>query len=149
MALEIETSVARPEDRANLISLLEQAGLPTDDVTPALVAALTVAKDVATREIAGLVGLERFGEVGLLRSLVVAPAARGSGLGRQLVEHAEHSAKEAGISQLWLLTIDADRFFAAYGYREASRDDAPASIRESREFSELCPDDAVLMNKSL
>ena len=106
---------------------------------------------VATQagEPVGMIGIERFVEVGLLRSLIVDTACRGAGLGARLVMALELSARNEHIDELWLLTIDADPFFARHGYVVAERDDAPNAIRSTAEFSDLCPGDAVLMCKHL
>jgi amino-acid N-acetyltransferase len=54
-----------------------------------------------------------------------------------------------GVRDLWLLTIDAERYFESLGYKMMSRESAPDSIRNSEEFSGLCPDGAYLMRKVL
>jgi amino-acid N-acetyltransferase len=97
----------------------------------------------------GVIGLESFENLGLLRSLVVSRAARGSGIGAALVAALEAVCRELGVRELWLLTIDADAFFAKLGYVTRSRDAAPEAIRNTAEFSGLCPGDAVLMSKEL
>lgn len=125
---------------------LVDAGLPTDDLTSSHMEAFTIAMrgDLPV----GMIGLETFGEIGLLRSLVVDSDCRGVGLGRQLVDALEARARDAGITELWLLTIDADSFFSRLGYAVAERSDAPPAIQSSAEFSQLCPADAVLMRRA-
>jgi len=54
-----------------------------------------------------------------------------------------------GVDELWLLTIDADAFFVSLGYETRERSEAPEAIRNTEEFSGLCPEDAVLMSKQL
>ena len=127
--------------------LLDAAGLPVEDIGAKAPGAFLAA--AVGDALVGFVGLEQFGGVGLLRSLIVDPAFRSAGLGRVLVAALESHAGARGISELWLLTIDADRWFAGLDYVVRERADAPDSIRDTREFSELCPDDAVLMSKSL
>lgn len=97
----------------------------------------------------GAIGLEPFDGIGLLRSLVVVPHAQGSGAGRQLVVALEHDAAARGLTELWLLTTDADAYFTRLGYEAVSRDEAPQCIQETTEFSKLCPADAVVMRKPL
>ena len=58
-------------------------------------------------------------------------------------------AVDSNMAELWLLTIDADAWFARLGYEAQQRELAPAEIRETDEFSKLCPGDAVLMRKIL
>lgn len=97
----------------------------------------------------GIVGLEIFGAVALLRSLAVAEAARGAGCGRALVAAVETYAKEQGVRDLYLLTTTAEHFFARLGYARAERDTAPTPIQRSKEFTDLCPDSAAFMAKHL
>ena len=124
---------------------LAGAGLPIDDLTPAHMQNFLVAM-TATGPV-GMIGLEQFGAIGLLRSLVVDPGKRSAGLGRKLVDALEGKAARDGIRELWLLTIDADAYFVARGYELRDRNDAPAVIRQTPEFSSLCPGDAFLLSK--
>jgi amino-acid N-acetyltransferase len=126
---------------------LGAAGLPIQDLAPTHAADFLFA--TANGNPAGMIGLERFGHVGLLRSLIVDSASRGAGIGSKLVAALEATATQAGIAELWLLTVDADRYFESFGYAACGRDAAPDAIRATAEFSSLCPDSAVLMRKRL
>ena len=140
----------RPAGAADLeaaTELLRTAGLPVDDLSAELLENFLVA--TSNTGVVGLIGLEPFPGVGLLRSLVVDPGTRGASVGRRLVAELEASARQRGVSELWLLTIDADRYFSALGYRVQDRGRAPDAIRGTAEFSSLCPGDAVLMMKTL
>lgn len=128
-------------------ALLVDNGLPVDDLGPDRLDGFLVAEDGA--ELAGLVGLQVFGTIGLLRSLVVAERARRDGLGGKLVGALEAAAETAGLRELWLLTIDADRFFRRQGFDVVDRAFAPESIRATEEFAGLCPESAFLMMKAL
>lgn len=150
MNSSIAMPILRRSDTADLDDvreLLMDAGLPTDDLDAELLDNFLLAE--SDGEVVGLIGLQVFDTIGLLRSLVVARDARKSGLGGKLVGAIEAAAQTAGIDELWLLTIDAEKFFSRHGYEFASRDRAPDSIRQTREFAELCPDDAHLMYKSV
>ncbi len=138
---------ARDKDWGAIRGLLRESGLPVDDLGPDRLDGFLVAEDGAA--LLGLIGLEIYGTIGLLRSLVVAKKARRAGLGGKLVGSLEAAAETAGITQLWLLTIDANRFFERHGYQVVGRDNAPDSIRKTDEFRGLCPDDAYLMMKAL
>lgn len=130
-----------------VIELLRKADLPTQDLTPAHVDDFYFAGSSA--QPTGLVGLEIFGDVALLRSLVVAPERRGLGEGQRLLEHAETQARSRGVRELYLLTTTAEPFFAKHGFSRAVRDSAPASIRTTREFAGLCPASSAFMSKLL
>jgi amino-acid N-acetyltransferase len=100
-------------------------------------------------DLVGTIGLEPFDDIGLLRSLVVVPHSQGSGAGRRLVAALEAEAARRGMRELWLLTTDADAYFTNLGYEVVPRDDAPECIRQTTEFSKLCPADAIVMRKPM
>jgi amino-acid N-acetyltransferase len=97
----------------------------------------------------GVVGVEIYAQVALLRSLAVAPECRGAGCGKALVAEAESYARSRGVAQLYLLTTTAERFFERLGYAHAARESAPEEIRRTQEFSGLCPSSAAFMLKRL
>lgn len=101
------------------------------------------------RELIGVVAVEAYGAVGLLRSLAVAEQHRGAGHGRALVAHAEAWAVHTGLKALYLLTETAAQFFSAMGYRPAARSEAPPVIAATSQFTTLCSASATLMRKSL
>jgi len=144
---ELDIRPARREDFEAARSLLLAARLPVDDLCEERMADFRVA--TSGNSIVGLAGLEPFAEVGLLRSLVVEPRFRATGVGRLLVAAMEAYASRRGISEVWLLTIDADRYFQALGYVAVERDAAPPAIRQTAEFSLLCPGSATLMRKAI
>jgi len=126
---------------------LSDVGLPTADLTPDHMQQFLIAS-MDDRPV-GMIGLEHFGETGLLRSLVVDRSCRKTGLGRALVDALEIRAANTGVTELWLLTIDADAYFLRLGYSIADREKTPQAIQATREYSSLCPGDAVLMRKRL
>ena len=142
---------AKQNDWQSVLRLLGQAGLPVADLGPEQLEDFLIAERFLTgrAETLGIIGLQRFNQVGLLRSLVVSQEDRKSGLGKRLVSAIEANACCRGVKDLWLLTIDAERFFESIGYKMMSRDSAPDSIRNTEEFSGLCPDGAYLMRKML
>lgn len=144
---ELAIRVARAADLAAATSLLREAGLPVEDFSEDLIGNFLVASTGPS--VVGCIGLEPLSNVGLLRSLAVDPDFRDGGVGRMLVGALEAHASRRGINELWLLTIDADGFFSRLGYRVQERDKAPAAIRRTAEFSLLCPDDAILMKKTI
>jgi amino-acid N-acetyltransferase len=96
-------------------------------------------------DIIGYVGLERYGDAGLLRSLVVASSYKGQGHGAALVAHAVGQAAQSGITSLWLLTNTARPFFEHLGWQVVDRHAAPDAVSKSEEFASLCPSSATCM----
>lgn len=138
---------ALPADWDAVRDLLLGCGLPVEDLGAQKLGGFLIAEDGDV--VLGIIGLEVLGTVGLLRSLVVEKNARRAGLGGKLVGALEAAAEAAGIVELWLLTIDAERFFQRHDYEIVQRAAAPDEIRRSDEFSSLCPDTAFLMRKNL
>jgi amino-acid N-acetyltransferase len=138
---------SRASDWSDVRQLLISAELPIDDLQPRMLEHFLLAE--SADEIVGLIGLQIHETIGLLRSLVVSTGARRSGLGGKLVDALELAAQAAGITELWLLTIDAEKFFERQGFDIVTRDEAPDSIRQSEEFADLCPGSAYLMMKKL
>ena len=143
----MEIVPARSSDAPEIKRLLEVSGLPTADVTPALLEHFLVLREGP--DLAAVVGLEGTGNAGLLRSLSVSEHLRGGGLGRRMVAAAEALALRRGIVSLYLLTTTAADYFSKLGYRDAPRDTAPARIRNTPQFSELCPSSSSFMVKTL
>jgi amino-acid N-acetyltransferase len=129
------------------VKLLAAARLPTEDLTAAHCDDFFYAGP-ATAPI-GLVGLEIYADVALLRSLVVSPERRGSGEGSELLKHAEDQARSRGVRSLYLLTTTAEDFFARHGYQRAPRESAPEAIRATREFAGICPASSAFMVRHL
>jgi len=127
-------------------ALLDGAALPTDDLAEPHVWLWGAEHD---GQIAGSVGLEPARQVGLLRSLVVAPAWRGNGLADRLCRFALERARAAQMDALYLLTEHAAGYFSARGFVAIDRADAPPEIAATRQFSSLCPGDADFMHKRL
>jgi amino-acid N-acetyltransferase len=125
-------------------SLLSASDLPLDGVRENF-SSFVVAEHEG--EIAGAIGLEEFGAVALLRSAVVAPEHRGSGIGRRLVERLLEGAEEAGIEELYLLTTTAEQYFPRFGFTLTTRAAVPDAVKASAEFKGACPDTAVVMTR--
>lgn len=147
-AVTVEIVRREPEHDAAIRALLEEAELPAVDLSPDLLARFLVARD-PDGVVIGAVGLEVFGEAGLLRSLVVRSTWRGGGLGGLLVDELERAASAAGVTDLYLLTTTAAPFFAARGYRAVDRGRVPSAVAASGEFRVLCPESAVCQHKRL
>jgi N-acetylglutamate synthase-like GNAT family acetyltransferase len=135
---------AKESDISAVESLLSASDLPLDGVRENF-SSFVVAEN--EDGVAGVVGLEKFGSVALLRSAVVAPEHRGGGIGRQLVEQLLERADEAGIDELYLLTTTAENYFPRFGFTRTTRSAVPDAVKESAEFRGACPDTAVVMTR--
>jgi amino-acid N-acetyltransferase len=139
----------RPAARADwpaIEALLRDAGLGVED------AAVHLDRFIVGTDGAGLVtvgGFEPCGADALLRSIAVAGRACGHGHGSALLHHVLGAARDAGHANAYLLTQTAERFFARHGFDPVTRDAAPEPIRQTRQFTSLCPASASLMARSL
>jgi amino-acid N-acetyltransferase len=143
---DVQIAAAVPGDLPAVLGLLDGAGLPRAGVTTNF-AQFLVAH--AGQEIVGAVGLERYGPSALLRSLVVAPARRGQGLGAALVGRAVDVARHDGIERVFLLTITAVEFFRRLGFRDVPREGIDRAVQASGEFVATCCQSAVAMRLDL
>ncbi len=143
---DLELRCASTDDMATVASLLVGANLPYGDVAPHIGDFIVA---VVAHRVTGAIGLELYGRVGLLRSLVVDPGSRKRGIGQQLCQTACEHAMQRGVRDLYLLTLDAEVYFSSRGFRRIERSLAPGEIRATRQFTGLCPETAVLMVRSL
>lgn len=137
--------IESPPSLHGVVALLRSAGLPVSDLTAAHLSNFYYSGSVAEPD--GIIGLELYGMHALLRSLVVAVSMRSTGLGSALLDHAESHARRAGVQSIYLLTTTAESFFSHRGYVLTHRDNAPASIRGTREFADICPASSAFMVK--
>lgn len=126
--------------------LLDRNDLPVQDLTTAPAEFYYATAD---DERVGIGGLERYGDIGLLRSVVVEAPKRGQGYGTALCEALETTACDNGIETLYILTTTASEFFAGEGYATVERPAVPDAIRSTTQFTDLCPSTAACMRKSL
>jgi amino-acid N-acetyltransferase len=140
--------MADEADLSEIQSLLRANDLPVEDISRALIEGFLVAED-ASGSVIGIGGLEQLGSSVLLRSLAVAPEARGIGIARALVARLEDNVRSCGQPDVWLLTTTAERFFERAGYERVSREDVPGEVRLCRQFAALCPSTASCMRKRL
>ena len=127
--------------------LLSESSLPIEDITAQHLQHFFGCG--SGLELEGLVGLELYGEVALLRSLAVALSRRGSGVGSGLLAHAERHARDQRVQSLYLLTTTAEAFFMRRGYARIPMEEAPVAIKGTKEFSGICPTSSAFMVKYL
>jgi amino-acid N-acetyltransferase len=144
----MQIRIADEADLCEIQSLLRANDLPVEDIPKTLIKGFLVAEG-ASGSVIGIGGLEQLGSSVLLRSLAVAPDARGIGIARALVARLEDNARSCGRQDVWLLTTTAERFFERVGYERVSREDVPGEVRLCRQFAALCPSTASCMRKRL
>jgi amino-acid N-acetyltransferase len=138
---------ATPDDLTPVRSLLVRCALPADDLGPAHLEHFFVCR--LGDRLAGVVGLELLGDVGLLRSLAVAPEFRGRRLGHELWLRARERAVRLRLGDLYLLTTTAEGLFARWGFRPLARSLVPEPVRATPEYGSLCPSTATVMALAL
>ena len=137
---------AEPNDRSRVEALLIEAGLPIDGVDEHF-ASFLVADERGV--VVGAAGIEWYGTNALLRSVVVARAAKGTGVGSLLTRRALDEARARGAHTVYLLTTTAEAFFPRFGFEPTTREEAPEDMRASREFQGACPASATVMRCEL
>jgi len=143
---EFTISPTTSDETEAIKTLLIEAELPNEDFAQHLKHFLTARQNGS---LAGDVGLEIYGQSGLLRSLVVDATHRGQGVGVKLCEQIFAYAQGRDIKELYLLTITAADFFPKLDFSIIDRDSVPPAIQATEEFTSICPSTAVCMVKML
>ena len=99
--------------------------------------------------VVGYGGFERYGGDALLRSMVVLPPMRGTGIGRNLARLLLRRAFDDGARQAYALTTTAAAFFEKIGFAPLDRGAAPASIRATRQAAGLCVPEAMMLARRI
>ena len=137
---------ALPRDIADIIDLLKKNNLPTEDISPGQ-QVFWIVKDAD--KVIGVVSRERYGEFGLLRSMVTDKEHRNKGIAELLVNELFAYSKKEKLKEIYLLTETAEKYFEKKSFRRVSRDEVPKPLRASKEFSHLCPSTATVMKKEI
>ncbi|MGN6147634.1 MAG: GNAT family N-acetyltransferase [Rhizomicrobium sp.] len=123
-----------------MVAALEAAHLPTDDLAEGN------ARYYAMQG-GAFGGIVNVGGVAMLRSMIA--KTRGNGDGTKLLDAMLRQAKADRFEEAWLLTNTAEGFFAKHGFERMDRKAAPEALKQTRQFSSLCPDSAALMRRRL
>ena len=126
-----EPEPALEQDLPRVVALLEAAGLPTAGVAAKFPSAYAVVR--AGTELVAAAGLESYGSVGLLRSVVVAEEWRGRGLG----------ASPGGRLR------PVVHYFRRLHFHDAARSQVPVELRAAPEFASICPVSAVCLKRDI
>lgn len=121
--------------------------LAISDLTAAGVDPATGVYFVAIQQerLLGMIGIEVYGSASLVRSFAVSPAARKSGVGNALLQHALHYLKTSGLPEVFLLTNTAEDYFSRQGFTKIDRQEIPAVVLESSALGNSCPASSICM----
>ncbi len=139
---KVDVRPARETDFAAIAQLLVESNLPDNGLWQAMPNTLLAENN---GQVLGVFAFEHYGQNALLRSYAVAPAWRGRGVGKALWQELLKSASSKGITTFYLLTNTIAEMAERAGFERISRDDAPAAVRNSVEFSLNCCSGAAVM----
>lgn len=142
---EYKIIVADAGLRPAILALLKEHNLPVADLDEKkiLFACLT------HQNVVGTGGLEFFSNCALLRSISIKKDLQKRGLGKFIVGELENVVKQHRLNSIFLLTTSAQDFFSKEGYVTVDRAEVPPEIKNTTEFSSICPSSAVVMRKFL
>ncbi len=144
----VSINPAEPGDLGDILTLLSAVELPHEGVAEHL-GGFLVARDGEGR-LAGMIGLERHGSTGLLRSAAVAPGLQRTGLGSCLTSALLRIAQGEGVEKVVLLTTTAREFFARrFGFSETDRAEFDGQLSGSPEWRLPRCSSAVCMSLDL
>jgi amino-acid N-acetyltransferase len=133
-------------DVDEVLRLLVDNNLPVEGLADHLRTAL-VAREGG--RVVGSAALELYRDAALLRSVAVAKDHQHHRIGRDLTIAALDLARISGASTVYLLTTTAEQFFPKFGFQCVGREEVPASVQASVEFTSACPASATVMRKQL
>ena len=142
----MKVHVVQEKDKVDLIEMLNYFNLVTQDIDLNKQYYLILESG---RCCAAAGGLEFHPPYALLRSVVVRPGFQGKGYATTLCEALVNQARSHNIHELYLLTESARGFFSKLGFSGVERPQVPELIRQTSQFSSLCPAEAVVMKKRI
>jgi amino-acid N-acetyltransferase len=126
--------------------MLKESKLPYEDCKYHLNNFVVIEDD---GEIVGIGGAELYDDIALLRSITVLEKHRGKGIGNSIFFKIREYLKEHGVKTIYLLTETAEKYFITLGFTGIIREVVPQEIRETEQFSSLCPSSATVMKCTL
>ena len=146
MAEQIHLKRATEKHLQVIQKILQDNDLPVDDI-PQIITELFIACKGA--KIIGIGGVEKHGNIGLLRSVAIEASLRGKGFGTALCNKLIEQAKVDELDELFLLTIHAESFFSRLGFERIPRNEVPQEMQDTAEFKTLCPVSSICMQLKL
>jgi len=125
-----------PSDEG-FLKALGAVGMPRDDLEASRGAYFALMDDEG--QPLGYCGYEKLdGALALIRSCVVPRAHRGKGAGHAMMRALIDTLEAEDLRDLYLFTLDADPFFAKFGFEVIERDAAPQAVRATSQFNMEC-----------
>jgi len=140
---QIQIRPAQPADLTAVLRLMSENDLTGEGIEAFFSDAYAIAEHEGT--IVGCGGIEVYDQHGLLRSVAVDGDWKSRGLGAALVADRLAWAADQSLDCVYLLTLTAPHFFRKQGFRTITRGDVPEVVRQSEEFTQLCPETAEVM----
>ncbi len=144
---ESRIRTAKASDRPFILAVLQRMELPHGDLMPSMVSRFSVC--IEDGDVVGVIGLEAYDGVGLIRSLAVVPTSQGVDVGAELLATAEAQAQALGLRRVYALTTTAQAYFERRDYRVVRRSHLPTALRASTQVRTVCPKSAVCLAKDL
>jgi len=146
MPATINIQKAGEKDFETVCKLLLQENLPIADLNPLLENFFIAVED---NKITGVIGMDRYGKDGLLRSAIVQKEYRNKGIAAALVARLFDEAAKQGVSTLYLITNTAAAYFEKKGFKKITKAEVAPAVLESKEFNGLCPASSIIMVQKL
>jgi N-acetylglutamate synthase-like GNAT family acetyltransferase len=132
----------------DVLEILSQVNLPHDGVEEHF-GSFLIARSGGGK-ILGCIGLERHGDLGLLRSAAVLPEYQGQWIGNKLVQELLKRAAAQEVTEVVLLTTTAKEYFQnKFGFKEARRSGYEKRLANSPEWNLPRCSSAVFMTLKL
>lgn len=133
---------ARNEHLLDIYSLLNDLDLSIDGVSDHISNFFVLIEE---NLIIGVIGLEIYEDVGLVRSVGIAKSHQDMGLGKKLVEALELYAFERSLKEIFLFTETAETFFSKhFEFRKIPVSEVDSRIKQSKEYT-LCQTSTVMI----
>src|SRR5262249_38708392 len=117
---DVTIEKASPACLDDVLEILSHVNLPHDGVKEHFDGFLVARRGAGT--ILGCAGLERHGELGLLRSAAALSEYQGKWIGNKLIRELLKNAAREGVAEVVLLTTTAKDYFQnKFGFKEARR----------------------------
>ncbi len=134
------------EEKGAVVQLLNESGLPTTDVNEPGVKLFCI---INQGEVIVSGGYQLLGNYALIRSLAVKERFKGKYLGELMLKYLLDECSERSVKKVFLLTTTAEAYFVKHGFSTVDCDEVPEIIKQTSEFSSLCPATAIVLTKEI